>query len=52
MEVALYIFCMLLRRMGTLSAEATLPFSFLPPFFMEINSYRKRFAPLRANSFL
>ena len=36
----------------TFSGEATLPFSFLPPFSIGVNSYRKEFAPLGANSFL
>ena len=38
--------------MGICSEEATLPYSFLPPFSMWFNSLRKEFAPLGVNSFL
>ena len=38
-----------LKRMGILTAEA--PLLLLPPFSVGINSYRKEFAPLGANSF-
>ena len=37
--------------MGTLSGEATLLLSFLPPVSLRVNSYRKEFAPIGANSF-
>ena len=37
--------------LGTLSGEATLAFSLLPPFSGEVNSYKKEFASPEANSF-
>ena len=37
--------------MGTLSGEATLSFLFLPSVFIGINSKRKGFAPVEADSF-
>ena len=36
--------------MGSLSGEATLPFSILSPFSLLVNSDRKEFAPQGANS--
>ena len=41
-----------LKRMGNLSREETMLFSFLPHFCMGVNSKRKEFAPLEASSFL
>ena len=35
----------------TVSIQVTLSFSFSPPFSIEVNSYRTKFAPVRANSF-
>ena len=46
-----FIFC-ILRCMGVYSGEATLPYSFLTPFLGMVNSLRKEFAPLGANSLL
>ena len=37
--------CNRVRLKGTLSGEETLPFSFLPPFSIKVNSERKDFAP-------
>ena len=34
-----------LKQMDTHSGEATLTFSFLPPFSIRVNSYMKEFAP-------
>ena len=41
-----------IRARGYLSGETALLFSFLPPFLIGINSLRKEFAPVGANSFL
>ena len=48
---AIICFHFLSREMGSFSGEATFLFSFLPPFLMGLNSYRKKFPPLGADIF-
>ena len=46
------IFLLTLLRCMSIHQREVLPFSFLPPFYVGINSQQKEFALLGENSFL
>ena len=47
--VSSYFDILILRWQETLSVEATLPFSYLPPFLMRHNSWSKELSPPETN---